>query len=239
MPEQRRELREHHRRRAPDARAAEIEERHVVLATVAEPAAAPQARRIEEIAERHLEDARDLAIGRPEVGPAIGEADDGVEHEAADRDVHRRQRADDARVARLDSDFLARFAQSGLLDGFVGVERPAGERHLPAVLRERVGPDGQHEVRLGLDRIEQEQAGRAAGVLRVVAGPPVGRPRPRRQPVLGLNAGQGCGERAAQSGFEISEGDHGHVNAKRKNDPESAPMVPRARSAFLAARRVV
>ena len=82
-----------------------------------------------------------LSVGRVDAAATIG-----MQPEAADVDVDRRQRAERSHAGRLEADLLVRFAQRRLFERLARFDDAAGQRDLPAVPLERVGADGQDEM---------------------------------------------------------------------------------------------
>ena len=80
----------------------------------AHPGALADARGVAQIVQRHFEDLFHFPGRRLEVRPPIGDADNRVQREAADQDVHRRQLTEDPHPRRIHADFLGRFAQRRL-----------------------------------------------------------------------------------------------------------------------------
>ena len=71
-----------------------------------------------------FEDARDLAVRRMQVRARVSaHATIGMKAEAADRDVDRRQRAEDATSSSRQADLFVRFAERGLLECFARLRR--------------------------------------------------------------------------------------------------------------------
>ena len=96
-------------------------------------------------------------------GAVASTRDDRVQPEAADGNVERRQRAEhSAQAGAVERDFFVRLAQRRLLERLARFDDAARQRHLAAVPAERVGADGQHDVRVVLAREEEQQAGGVA-----------------------------------------------------------------------------
>ena len=77
--------------------------------------------------------------------------DDRVQPESADRDIERRQRAEDAHRRQWQRDFFVRLPQRRLLERLAGIDHAARQRHLPA-MTQRVGAHGEDDVRFRHDR---------------------------------------------------------------------------------------
>ena len=84
--------------------------------------------------------------------PRGGRGDDRVQPETADRNIQRRQRAEDAHVLGRERHFLVRLAQGGALERFARLGDATRQRDLAAMTSQRVGPDRQHDVGVGADR---------------------------------------------------------------------------------------
>ena len=74
-------------------------------------------------------------------------------------DVDGREGAERLDRGDVQADLLVRFAQRRLFDTLARFDHAAGQRDLPAVPLERVGANGEDEVRDIVDRKEQQEAG--------------------------------------------------------------------------------
>ena len=92
-------------------------------------------------------------------GRAGSGGDDGMEPEAADVDVDRRERAQRSHARRLEADLLVRLAQRRLFERLTRFDDAAGQRDLAAVPLERAGAHGQNEMRAVLGGKEQQEPG--------------------------------------------------------------------------------
>ena len=132
--------------------------------------------------------------GRPRRGrprrPACGvchQASTGVTSEAGRRQVQLRQQRDHLDAGRVEPDLLGRLAQrGGHRPVVVRVDRAAGERRLPGVLAQPVGPLDEQQVRPAgpanristADRRPPSGGGGGAPIRRKSRRRPSGRPRP-------------------------------------------------------------
>jgi hypothetical protein len=158
--QQRQELGEHHPRRPPDLLAARAkggnrERQPLPLARHGD-----EARVIEQIVYRDLEDAGHFAVSGAPFLPAVDRRHDGMKAKATDPDVDWRQRPQNTRLARREADLFVRFAQRRLFYRFTRLDDAAGQGDLPAMPAQGVGPARQQKVCPLEDRKDEEQAGR-------------------------------------------------------------------------------
>ena len=133
-----------------------------------------------------------------------GHADHRVEREVADEYVQRRQAAQHAHPARLHADFLRRLAERGCRDGFRRLDLAAGQRNLPAVLRQRAGAHRQQEMRHAVAGVEQNETGGRPRAIRYLIRAPAF-PRTGREAEVGVTAGQRRLERRSNPRFDLIE----------------------------------
>ena len=74
---------------------------------------------------------RDFAVRWRQQRPRRGRGDDRVQPETADRNIQRRQRAEDAHMLGRERDFLLRLAQGGPLERFARLGAPPGSETWP------------------------------------------------------------------------------------------------------------
>lgn len=157
--QQREKLGEHHRRCAPDLLARHSESRRDNRLTLANPFAGDEPRRVQQIVDGHVDDARHLAVGRSERRPRADRGHDGMKTEAADGNVNGRKPAEHADIVKGKGDFLARLAQRRALEGFARLDDTSRQRDLAAVTSEAVAADGQQNVGVAVDRKHEQQSG--------------------------------------------------------------------------------
>lgn len=161
-PQQRQKLGEDHRRRPPNLMAADVEGGDQECAAVPFALARNQTRAIEQVVHRDLEDARDFAVSRSQLGTPTHDRDHWMETEAADWNIDWRERAENPRVGAREGDFLVGLTQRRLLERLARVHGAARQRDLSAVPAQRVRSNGQHDMRAMVDRKDQQQARRMA-----------------------------------------------------------------------------
>ena len=115
-----------------------------------------------QIVHRHFENPRHLAVRGHQRRAASACAHDRVQAKAADRNIDRRQRPDDANIGAGQRDFFVRLAQGRLFERFAGLDDAARQRHLSTVSPQRLGAHGQHDVSTPGARKEEQQASRIA-----------------------------------------------------------------------------
>ena len=202
----------------------------------------------DERGDRQLEDARYFSLGGRKGRALAADADDGVEAEAADMDVDRREGADEPHVCGVEPDLLVRLAKRRLLEGFAGIDHAARQRHLTAMPFERIGSHRQQHARLRLadlgrgwsmGRVREEQACGVAGGSRVEARRPLAA-RAGGHECLGVRAGQGPLERGCEpSGNDLESGVHPRGCGRKGCDRRQCSAVEGSsrRSAILEKRR--
>ena len=195
------ELRQHHRRRAPDFDAVDKKRRSSHAAASEAQRSRRPAVRIHQPIDWDFEDAGDFAFRGPKLGSVGGGAHNRVETEAAHRDVERRQRAKGSDASEVQSDFLVSFAKSGVLEAFSRLDDAARQRNLAAVSAKRVGANGENHVGVSVSREQQEKACRVPKVCRLEPSRPLAR-RLWRHECVGGRAWQ----RLSQRRFERSDG---------------------------------
>ena len=94
----------------------------------------------------------------------------------------------------VQADLFVRFAQRRLFDTLARFDHASGQRDLPAVPLERVGANGEDEVRDIVDRKKQEEAGGVADGCRRDARRPLAH-RAGRQTPLRVGSRQGSLQR--------------------------------------------
>jgi hypothetical protein len=119
-------------------------------------------RRLQEPRERHLENFVDFQRRMRKSGALAQQANDGMQHEVAHRDVQRRQGSDDVNRARRDPYLLPGFTQRRLLERLPLFYRASRERHLSGMLRKSAAADRQRKMRRAVSRIDEKQRGSPA-----------------------------------------------------------------------------
>src|SRR6185503_10131032 len=97
------ELREHHCRRTPDARAVDVEVRHLHHDVRRKRSLAlfpSHCVRIQETRDRQLDETLDFILGKDERWTTSGDPDDGLKEMAADDHRYRRQPSEDLDICR-------------------------------------------------------------------------------------------------------------------------------------------
>ena len=121
----------------------------------------------------------------------------GVHDEVADDDPERRERADDADVARIDADFFVRFAQRRGFRRLARIEPAAGQADLSRMMRQIVAARRQGKRRAGFAGIQKDERGGDARAGRVVVGTPaLTRRGSGANCQLRARPGSGCDSRA-------------------------------------------
>ena len=120
--EQGEKLRQEHRRGAPDLLLSEMKCRDREDAPIPFALGRAHARRVDQGVDVDLENARHLAVSGRERRARVPHGDDRMKSEAADGNIDRRQRADDATAIERQRDLFVGLAESGLLECFVRLD---------------------------------------------------------------------------------------------------------------------
>jgi len=105
--------------------------------------------RIEKVVHPDFEDSGDLAVRRRQRRPRRVHGDDRMQAETADRNIQRRERAQDAHLVQRQRDLLVRLAERRLLERLPRIDNAARQRDL-AAMPQRISADGEDDV--GLSR---------------------------------------------------------------------------------------
>jgi hypothetical protein len=143
------------------------------------------------------------------------DTDDDPQGEPADRDVDRRERADDADRRRVEADLFLRLTERSGFHALVWLDASTRQRHLIGVMRQVRRAQRQHDVRAIVAREHQQERG----------GLPTARPareksavqQPRREPLLNVRPRiLRRGKRGGETGGQRIERNR-QLQARRRN----------------------
>ena len=137
-------------------------------------------------------------------GRASADGDDRMQAESADRNVDRRQRAEHADPVDVQRHFLVRLAQRRLLERFAGIDDAARQRHLAAVPAERIGANGQDDVRAVVVRKQEQQSGGVTDARGIETGRPISS-RDRREALVRARRRAGQRKTIFEQGDDVGE----------------------------------
>lgn len=140
-------LGDHHRRRSPDFDIADAECRRRDRVTVACADGHRKRRRLQQFVDGDINDPCHFAVSRAQRWPRWGSRHNRMETESAYGNVDRRQRAVHVNLVCRQRNFFMCLSESGALEGFAGLDDPAGQRNLSAVSLQCVGALRQNDVR--------------------------------------------------------------------------------------------
>jgi hypothetical protein len=95
-------------------------------------------------------------------GARFGQPDNRVEHEAADRNLQRREPPDEPHGSWRHTDLLTRLAECRRFDRFVGIDAPARQCDLTRVLAQTGAAHGEEDVGDVRNRVYEHECGGVA-----------------------------------------------------------------------------
>jgi hypothetical protein len=115
---------------------------------------------IQEVLNRNLEDRSHFARGWLQRRALVGRREDGMQPEAADRNVQRSEISEYADRVEREGHFLVGFAQRRLVEGLARIDGAARQGHLAPMASKCTGPHGQHDMCALGNGKHKQQAGR-------------------------------------------------------------------------------